>query len=260
MTQLKDDCFAHDDRLIPMAEALEMLSGRLLPIRETETMPLADCLGRILATDIFSIVDVPAHDNSAVDGYAIRHQDLTTGNDSRLPLKGRAAAGHPMGEALAPGSTARIFTGGAMPQNADSVVMQEDVRIDGNHIIIPDGLSLGANRRKAGEDTKNGAMVLPQGQRIRPQDIGIAASTGHHELSVFRRLRVALFSSGDELVEPGNALAEGGVYDSNRHLIRGLLKNLNCEISDIGILPDNLDKVRDGIAEAAQNHSDRRPW
>jgi len=254
MTQLKDDCFAHDDRLIPMAEALEMLSGRLLPINETSTLPLPDCLGRILAADIFSTINVPAQDNSAVDGYAIRHQDLTSEADSRLPLKGKSAAGHPMREALAPGTAARIFTGGALPRDADSVVMQEDVRIDGDHIVIPDGLKLGANRRKAGEDTKTGALVLPRGQRIRPQDIGIAASTGHAELPVFRRLRVALFSSGDELVEPGNLLAEGGVFDSNRYLIRSLLKNLDCKVSDIGILPDKLDKVRDGIAEAAQNH------
>ncbi len=254
MTQLQDDCFAFDDHLIPMAEALAMLSGRLQPITDIEEVALADAVGRILAEVLIAEIDVPSDDNSAVDGYAFDHRNLHPDQETRLPIIGRAAAGHPADHTFEIGGAARIFTGAPMPATTNTVVMQEDVVVDGNQVVIPPGLKRGANRRKRGEDTKVDDIVLPKGKRLRPQDIGIAASTGHAKLNVFRRLRVALFSSGDELIEPGQDLRRGGVYDSNRFILKGLLQKLGCVVSDIGILPDRLDAVRDGIEAAAHNH------
>ncbi len=254
MKPLKDDCFAFGDRLMPMAEALALLSGRLTPVAGEEEVGLKTALGRITAAELRSSVQVPAHDNSAVDGYALRHRDLAGEGPTRLMVDGRASAGHPMPGPLKPGCAARIFTGAVMPEGADSVVMQEDVEGDGEHVIVPPGLAAGRNRRKSGEDTRIGDKVLAQGHRLRPQDIGLIASVGIDRLPVFRRLRVAVLSSGDELAEPGQDLTSGGVHDSNRYIVQALLAGLDCQVDDLGILPDRFEAVRDGLRQAARSH------
>ncbi len=254
MTQLRDDCFAFGDSLMPMAEALDILSARLAPIAERERVPLKQGLGRILAADLISSINVPAHDNSAVDGYAVRHADLNASGPTELRVVGRAAAGHPSAEPVSTGTAVRIFTGGIMPDGGDCVVMQEDAERLGETIRVPPGLKAGANRRLAGEDTRIGDTVLAKGHRLRPQDIGLAASVGIDELPVFRPLRVAVFSSGDELLEPGQPLRQGAVFDSNRYIIHALLSGLGCDVSDVAILPDRFEAVRDGLAKAAETH------
>lgn len=254
MTQLADDCFAFGGELMRMEEALAVLLERLVPITDSEEIALAEARGRILAEDLVSAIDVPAQDNAAVDGYAFRSDDLAPTGDSRFPVVGRAAAGHPLTTPLAAGAAARIFTGGAMPEGADTVVMQEDVRREGDEVIVPPGLKQGANRRLAGEDTRAGMRVLAAGRRLRAQDIGFAASVGRGRLLVRTRLKVAVFSSGDELAEPGGDLPPGGVFDANRYILMSLLGGLGCEVTDVAILPDRLDAVRDGLARAAEDH------
>lgn len=254
MTQLGDDCFASDDRPMTAAEALAMLAERIRPVTAAETVPLRRAVGRILSQDVIADRDVPPADNSAVDGYALRFADLAPSGESRLPVTGRAAAGHPMGEALPPGHAARIFTGAAVPAGCDTVVMQEDVRLDGDTVVVPPGLGRGANVRRAGEDVAGGATVLTRGTRLRPQEVGLAASLGREDLAVYCRLRVALFSTGDELSEPGRPLAPGGIYDANRYVLAGLIEALGCEVTDLGILPDDGAVVREALARAAEAH------
>ena len=189
---------------------------------------------------------MPPHDNAAVDGYAVRFADLAAGGATALPVTGRAAAGHPLGRALAAAEAIRIFTGAPMPEGADTVLMQEDCREEGGAVTLPAGIKRGINRRKRGEDVAAGATVLEPGRRLRPQEVGLAAALGLTELQVYRRLRVALFSTGDEVREPGAALPPGAIYDSNRYALMAQLAGLGCAVSDLGILPDNADAVRDG--------------
>jgi molybdopterin molybdotransferase len=254
MSQLSDDCFAFGGKLMTTAEALAVLRQRVGAVVKPETVPLAGAAGRILAAPVVAARDQPPHDNAAVDGYALRHADLSPDGDSRLQIAGRAAAGHPLTGALATGRAARIFTGAAMPEGADTVVMQEDVRLDGGVAIVPPGLRAGANRRKAGEDFRRAETVLEPGRRLKPQDIGLAAAAGHDRLIVRRALRVAVFSTGDELREPGEPLPPGAVYDANRHILAALLRALPCTVDDLGILPDRAEVVREALAEAAAVH------
>ena len=256
MNQLADDCFNQVEDLMSTADALAILRQRIVTVTQDrlEQVPLAGALGRILAQDVISAIDAPPHDNSAVDGYALRHDDLSTDGPSRLPVVGRSAAGHPYGRRLEPGQALRIFTGAVMPEGADTVVMQEDVEQAEDHITIPPGLKPGANRRHRGEDTKRGDVVLARGQRLRPQDLGLAASVGQGDLCLYRPLRVAVFSTGDELVEPGAELPPGGIYDANRHILSALITGLGAEVSDLGILPDDASAVRDGLGAAAKEH------
>jgi molybdopterin molybdotransferase len=251
MSQLSDDCFAFGGKLMTMAEALGILRERVTAVVETESVALAGAAGRILAAPVVSGLDQPPHDNAAVDGYALRHADLDPAAESRFDVVGRATAGHPLAASLGPGEAARIFTGAVMPAGADTVVMQEDVRLEGNAVAVPPGLRAGANRRKAGEDVKRGQTVLEAGRRLKPQDIGLAAATGHGRLEVYRPLRVAVVSTGDELREPGEPLPRGAIYDANRHMLMALLNALHCQVGDLGILPDRADAVREALGEAA---------
>jgi molybdopterin molybdotransferase len=256
MNQLADDCFNQADGLMTTVEALEILRQRIVTVTRDrlETVPLARSLGRILAQDVTAALDVPPHDNSAVDGYALRHADLVADGPTRLPVLGRSAAGHPHGARLGEGQAVRIFTGAVMPEGADTVVMQEDTTYAEDHVTIPLGLALGANRRHQGEDTRRGDVVLGRGQRLRPQDLGLAAAVGQAELSLYRPLRVAVFSTGDELAEPGTALPVGGIYDANRYILAALIGGLGAEVSDLGILPDDAGAVREGLGAAATGH------
>jgi molybdopterin molybdotransferase len=254
MAQLTDDCFAFAGPLLRIDHMEQLIGERITPLQEGEDVPLRDALGRVLAHDIVSAVNVPPFDNSAVDGYAVRSDDLVSGAETRLAVIDRVAAGHSTLHPLGRGESTRIFTGAPMPQGADTVFMQEDVRLDGNVAVMPPGLKRGANFRLAGEDVKAGATVLPAGRRLAAQHVALAAAIGLTKIAVQRRVRVALFSTGDEVVEPGQALPRAGLYDSNRYLLSNLLAGLGAEVTDLGILRDDLLQLSRALAEAALTH------
>jgi molybdopterin molybdotransferase len=251
MTQLTHDCFAAGRTTLTLGQALDLIDRRVLPVVGTETVGLRRARGRILAEDIVSTTDVPPHDNAAVDGWAVRHADLAADAETRLPVAGRAAAGHPWTETAGKSCAIRIFTGAPMPNGFDTVFMQEDCRTDGGHVILPPGITPGANRRRSGEDVRAGSVVLSCGRRLQPQDIGLAAAIGRADLPVRRPLRAAVFSTGDELGEPGRPLPPGGIYDSNRHALIALLEGLGVEVDDLGILEDRYEAIRDALDRAA---------
>lgn len=251
MAQLSDDCFAFGGELMRADEALRILNSRIATVATPMTVALTAARGRILAADVVAGRNVPPHDNAAVDGYAVFFDDLNPGSETRLPVAGRVAAGQTLGRAAVRGTAIRVLTGAPMPEGPDTVFMQEDCRIDGDAVVLPPGIKRGANRRKAGEDVKNGATILACGHRLRPQDIGLVASIGMTSLPVFRPLKVAIFSTGDELREPGEDTPPGAVYDANRYVLRALLEQLGCEVVDYGILRDRLDLVRETLARAA---------
>jgi molybdopterin molybdotransferase len=254
MAQLSDDCFAFGGELMSGAAALDLLQSKTIALPDSETVPLGVALGRFLAVDLVAPRAVPPHDNSAVDGYAVFHDDLAADRDTVLPVGGRAAAGHPLDRPARRGEAIRIFTGAKMPEGPDTVMMQEDcVALDGAVRLRP-GLKKGANRRKAGEDVAPGAIVIPVGRRLRAQELGLAAALGFAELTVYRRLRVAILSTGDELAEPGVALPEGAIYDANRHTIAALLQGLGCAVTDLGIRPDRPAAIREALGTAAAAH------
>ena len=254
MAQLSDDCFATAHQLMSTHQALDLIAERLGPVIASERLPLRGALNRILAEDVIAPGAVPPHDNSAVDGYAFAFDDLGSGQETRFKLDGRAAAGHPLDRRAAPGEAVRIFTGAVIPEGCDTVAMQEDCREDGDHLAVPHGLKRGANRRRAGDDVAAGGTVLEAGQRLRAQDLGIAASIGRAELETFKPLRVAVFSTGDEVREPGQELAAGTIYDANRTILVALLESLGCAVTDLGILPDHFAEVRTALAAAASRH------
>jgi molybdopterin molybdotransferase len=199
-------------------------------------------------------MDLPPHANSAVDGYAIAHADLSPDGDTVLPVTGRAAAGHPLGRAIERGEAIRIFTGAPMPEGADTVMMQEDCTLADGKVTLKPGIKLGANRRFAGEDVAKGAIAQHAGRRLAPADLGLAAALGHDRLPVRARLRVALVSTGDEVREPGTALPSGAIYDANRIMLASLLRGLGCAISDLGIIADRETALIDILAKAAAEH------
>lgn len=256
MVQLSDDCFRGDERLMPLAEALQELATRITAVAETESVTLNEAPGRYLAEDVASARDVPPHDNSAVDGYALYHADLAPEDRCELDLVGRAAAGHPFEGAVEAGQAVRIFTGAPMPAGPDTIVMQEDVELsgEGSRVAVPAGLAKGANVRYSGEDVAAGDAILKTGRRLKPQDIGLAASVGIDRLNVHRRLRAAVFSTGDEINEPGSELAPGGIFDANRYVLKSLMAGLGVEVSDLGILPDDETAIRVSLGEAAKTH------
>jgi molybdopterin molybdotransferase len=252
---LLDDCFAHDPKRMPASEALGLLRERVSTVVGKESVPLDQAYGRYLAEELIADRNVPAFTNVAVDGYAFAHQSLETDGPTRLLMQeGRSAAGQPFDAVVAEGSALRVLTGGALPDGADTSLMQEDVTIDGDHVLIPAGVKKGANCRLAGEDMTIGQPVLPEHIRLRPQEIGVAAALGRTSLSVFRPLKVALVSSGDEIVRPGEPLAHGMTYDSNNAILKGLLRPLGVEISDQGIWPDKPEIIRGNLADIASAH------
>ncbi|MCZ6860201.1 MAG: molybdopterin molybdotransferase MoeA [Alphaproteobacteria bacterium] len=264
MAQLSDDCFAFGGDLMTTEAALAELNKRISPVADTERVALSEALDRILAEDLKSARDVPPHDNSAVDGYAIYFDDLDAESPSVLPVRGRAAAGHPLKGRAKRGAAIRIFTGAPMPDGEnggpDTVMMQEDCKTldgpDGKPLIeIALGIARGANRRTAGEDVKSGSVILKAGRRLRPQDLGLAASVGCTELAVQAPLKVAIFSTGDEIRDPGQDAPPGCVYDANRVTIAGLLKQLGCAVTDLGIQPDELGAITKTLSDAAMEHA-----
>ena len=249
-----NDCFAPAKKLLSVPDALVQLRAAALPMVEVEVVPLAHAQGRILAEPLISGRDIPGFNNSALDGYAVCGADLTPGQPTQLPVFGQSTAGHASAEGLKPGTAMRILTGAKMPDGADTVVMQEDVELVDGQVIIPAGVKAGSNWRPRGEDVANGQAVRASGQRLRPQDIGMAAAIGCAQLRVFKPLRVAIFSTGDEILEPGQPLAEDSVYDINRYMLRSWLQAMGCAVTDLGILPDQYDAVSSALTQAAESH------
>lgn len=258
MAQLSDDCFAHGGALMRLDDALAELGRRLLPVTAIETRSLQDCRGRPLARPVEARVSVPPRDNSAVDGYAVHFDDLLPDAETVLPVIGRAAAGHPFPGAQPRGTAVRVLTGAVMPEGQDgapdTVMMQEDCRLEGERVVIRPGIKRGANRRLAGEDAQSGEMVLPVGRILGPAELALAAAVGAAELSVHRPLRVALLSTGDEVYPAGGSLPPGGIYDANRPLLSALLTSAGCVVSDLGIQPDRRDHLIRIFGEAAATH------
>ena len=254
MPQLTDDCFAHGGPLMTTAEALARIAEVASAVTEPETVPLRAANRRILAADVVAGRAVPPHDNAAVDGYAVFFDDLSPDGETQLPVTGRIAAGHPLGRPARRGEALRIFTGAVMPEGPDTVMMQEDCRAEGDSVVIMAGIKRGANWRDAGEDIQAGATILHAGHRLRPQDVGLAASVGLSELTVYRPLRAAVFSTGDELCDPGADAPDGAIYDSNRYVLSALLEAQGCAVTDLGILPDDAATVCAALADAARDH------
>jgi molybdopterin molybdotransferase len=255
MAQLSDDCFAFGGPLMSVDDAVAIIAKRVSAVQEVETIELGGADGRILAQDIVAPLPLPPFTNSAVDGYAVRSRDLSGAAEQSLPVAGRIQAGAAAGEAIAPGHAVRIFTGAPMPDGADTVFMQEDVRIDdAGRLVLPPGLKAGANVRPAGEDMALGTAALPAGRRLRPQDIALAAAFGLTRLTVRRRIRVAVFSTGDELVSPGAPRAAAQLFDSNRFMLMAMLARLSCEVSDLGILRDDRASLAVALKQAAGRH------
>lgn len=238
--------------MLSAAEALQQLLAAAVPITDSEIVPTLEANRRVLAADQVSLLDVPPMDNTQMDGYAVRTADSASGA-ARLPVSQRIPAGQ-IPTALQPGTAARIFTGAMIPPGADAVVMQEQCEADGESVVVRHAPAAGEWIRRRGEDIRAGSTILRAGTRLRPQELGLAASVGLARLPVVRRPRVAVFFTGDELALPGEPLKPGAIYNSNRFLLRGLLENLGCTITDFGIVPDSLEATRETLRHAAEGH------
>ncbi len=243
----------YDPNSMPVPKAREVISRFLSPVTAIERVHVRAALGRVLAADVISPLNVPAHDNSAMDGYAVRHADLKGDGEVTLKVAGSAFAGAPYAGSLEAGEAVRIMTGGVVPPGADTIVMQEHVKAAEGRVTIGGGHRKGQNLRLAGEDLKAGEPALKQGQRLRPADVGLIASLGIPEVSVYRRLRVAFFSTGDELVSIGTVPKEGQIYDSNRYTIYAMLERLGCEVLDMGVVRDDPKLIEDAFSRAAES-------
>ncbi|MEW6341498.1 MAG: molybdopterin molybdotransferase MoeA [Paraburkholderia sp.] len=238
--------------MLSTADALATLLGAANAVAGTETLPTLAALNRVLAVDVVSPLDVPPMNTSAMDGYAVRIADLTQG-ERRLPVSQRIPAGHAP-QPLAAGTAARIFTGATVPPGADAIVIQEQTEASGDAVTILHMPKAGEWITAQGADIRSGAVILPAGTRLTPQALGLAASVGCAELAVVRRVKVAVFFTGDELTMPGEPLKPGAIYNSNRFTLSGLLEKLGCEVTDYGIVADRLDATRETLREAAQAH------
>ncbi|WP_071363009.1 molybdopterin molybdotransferase MoeA [Massilia timonae] len=242
--------------MLSVREALDFLLEAARPVEQVETVATLEANGRVLAADQLATIDVPSADNTQMDGYAVRAADCASGS-ATLKVSQRIPAGS-VGHELEPGTAARIFTGALIPPGADAVVMQEQAEAVGDSVTIHHAPRAGEWIRRKGEDISAGAVILPAGSRLRSQALGLAASSGLASLPVRRRLRVAVFFTGDELTMPGDVppegLKPGAIYNSNRFTLRGLLENFGCEISDFGIVPDSLEATRATLREAAREN------
>jgi molybdopterin molybdotransferase len=240
-----------DHRSLTAAEARDRMLAEVAPIVGHEFLPLRSALGRILAAAIIAPHDVPAHDNSAMDGYAVNFASLAGSGETRLAVVGTAFAGNAFSGLVGKGQAVRIMTGAVLPAGADTVIVQEVTRVEDGVVVVPDGQKLGQNTRRAGEDLARGAVALAAGQRVGPAELGLIASLGIVEVAVKRRLRVAFFSTGDELASLGQPLAPGQIYDSNRYTLHGLLANLGAEVIDMGVVPDRPEALEATLREAS---------
>ena len=242
----------YDPNSMPVAKAREFIARFLTPVAVVEHLQIRAALGRVLAADVISPLDVPSHDNSAMDGYAVRHADLKTDGDVTLKITGTAFAGVPFQGAVKAGACVRIMTGGVVPASCDTIVMQEHVKTAGDSVTIGGGHRLNQNLRRAGEDLKTGQVALKRGVLLRPAEIGLIASIGIGEIAVYRKLRVAFFSTGDELRSIGTPLGAGQIYDSNRYTLHGMLTRLDCEVIDMGVVRDDPKLIEQAFGEAAR--------
>jgi len=254
MAQLSDDCFAFGGPMMSVDEAVGLIAARVGKVAEVETVALAEADGRILAHDVAAPLPLPPFTNSAVDGYAVASRDLPKGEAESFPVLGRVQAGASADDAIKARHAVRIFTGAPMPAGADTVFMQEDVRLEDGKVVLPAGLKPGANVRPAGEDIPKGHLALKAGQRLRPQDVALAAAFGLTGLDVVRRIKVAVFSTGDELASPGEPRAAAQLFDSNRFMLLTMLKRLGCEVSDLGILRDAREPLANALKDVAGSH------
>ena len=238
--------------MLSVDEARQFLLDAVRPITALETIPTLSANGRVLRSAQTSMVDVPPMDNTQMDGYAVRSADCEN-VPTRLHVAQRIPAGV-VGKPLESGTAARIFTGALIPDGADAVVMQEQCSVDGSDVMVAHCPVAGEWIRRRGEDIQAGSVILAAGTRLRAQELGLAASVGLATLSVTRKVNVAVFFTGDELAMPGEALKPGAIYNSNKFLLRGLLENLGCTITDYGIVPDTLAATRETLRAAAQKH------
>jgi molybdopterin molybdotransferase len=252
LQQMAASMAGYDPDALHVARAQDFIA-RLVPVvQAVEMRPIRDALGRVLARDVVSAIDVPANDNSAMDGFALRGSELSADAPTRLRIVGSGLAGQNFGGAVPAGGCVRITTGAVMPAGLDTVVPQEFTQLDGDAVLVPAGvLRAGDNRRLAGEDLARGAAALAAGRVLRPADLGLLASLGQAEVPVRRRLRVAFFSTGDELRSIGEPLDAGCVYDSNRYTIWAMLQRLGCEVIDLGVVRDDPAALRQAFASAA---------
>ena len=258
-----NDCYSPDQQLLPAPIAWQRMQDAVSTQVSCETLAIGECIHRRLAQDITTSYDSPRFNNVAVDGYAFNYDDLTSSNNLSLPLMtAEANAGGSAKLSLASGHCIKVLTGARIPLGADTVVMQEDVTITNpennnaavTNVTFPSDCKAGGNWRPKGEDVKAGDIIINKGQQIRPQDIGLAAAAGHAQLKVYTKVKVALFSTGNEVYELGEELPEDGIYDVNRHLLKALLTSLHCEVTDLGILADDYNVVSDALSAASQNH------
>jgi molybdopterin molybdotransferase len=256
MAQLSQDCFASGAKILSVDEAVHTIAAQLSPVDGIETVTLADADGRVLAEDLVATLQLPPFTNSAVDGYAVRGEDIPNDAARLFRVTGRLQAG--AAGAVPPvvsGEAVRIFTGAPMPEGADTVYMQEDVRVDeAGRALLPAGLKRGANVRPAGEDVELGRVILPAGRWLRPQDVAAVAAMGLTQVRVRRRARVAVFSNGDEIVEPGAPRRDTQTFDSNRFMLLAMLRRIGCEVSDLGIRGDDSADIADLLKAAAREH------
>ena len=254
MVQLSNDCFAFGGKLMTIDEALALIAARVEPVEGAESLPLADCDNRVLLAPLHAPLPLPLFANSAVDGYALRSADLPGDQERSFPVTARVQAGSPA-QPIMPGEAVRIFTGAPMPEGADTVFMQEDVRVEADgRVTLPPGLKAGANMRPAGEDIAQGAVAIPAGRRLRPQHVALAAALGLTHLTLRRPIRVAIFSTGNEVMEPGGPRNSAQLYDSNRFMLGAMLRRLNCRVHDLGILRDDRAALAAALKEAATSH------
>lgn len=256
MAQLSQDCFASGADILSVDDAVAAISARLSHVDGVDTVALADADGRVLAEDLIATLQLPPFTNSAVDGYAIRGEDLPSGAAKLFRVSGRLQAGSSAtGAPLAPGEAVRIFTGAPMPEGADTVFMQEDARLDdAGNVLLPAGLERGANMRPAGEDIAAGRVVLPANRWLRPQDVAAAAAMGLTSIKVRRRVKVAVFSNGDEVVEPGSSRRDAQLFDSNRLMLIAMLRRIGCVVSDLGIRRDDSAQIAEVLQAAAKSN------
>jgi molybdopterin molybdotransferase len=256
--KLADDCFILDKDRLPHGEALAILKSRVRPVVDMEGIALENAAGRYLAEAIVAPRPIPAHDNAAVDGYSFAYASYDKARANRFKVAGEASAGHPFPALPPPRGTVRIFTGAVMPTGHDTVAMQEFVSVeelDGEWFAtVPRGLKQGANRRLSGEDSKAGTVLVKPGIRLRPQDVASAAACGLDKLRCYASLRVAILSTGDEILRPGHVFEQGKVYDANAPMLDGLIKSVGAEPTDLGVLEDEADRVRDALKDVASHY------
>ena len=253
LANIQNVCDDYDPNSMSVEHAREYIKAFLAPVKETEQISLLKALGRILAHEIYAPHNVPNHDNSAMDGFALNADDLAASGATTLKIIGAAFAGAPFNGKVATGECVRIMTGASIPQGLDTVIPQELVQADADSIQISNPPKRGANVRYAGEDLTQGQVVLPVGHLIRPADLGLIASLGQGEVTVYRQLRVSFFSTGNELTGIGQALKTGQIYDSNRYTIFGMLSSLGVELQDLGAIPDDPVLLEKTLSKAANN-------